>query len=220
MVKVLSAVFLLFFIFTAEASAQMIINEFIPNPVGDDGGGHEWVEFINSGSQDVDLSEYYFDDDNNFDDDSGLSGKIQLSGILTPDSLCFLSLSSYLNNNGDNPTLFKVDKSIIDNYAYSSSSEGKSFSRVPDGGAWQSNQEPSKVATSCQSLVASPTVTPTNTPGPTSAPSATLRVKEVKNEDGELLSNVKIYIDSVYTHHFAPEDINFCESCKCDGCEK
>jgi len=201
-----------------DVSAQVVINEFMPNPEGSDGGSNEWVEFYNTGSQEVDLTQHYFDDDNDFDEDIG-KGIVQLSGVLQAHSLCYLGLSSYLNNDGDVPTLFKDDKSIVDSYSYSSSTEGKSYSRIPDGGGWQSDQNPSKTGIQCQDLAPLPTFTPTDTPAPAAAGSATLKVKEVKDEDGEILSNVKIYIDSVYTHHYAPEDINFCEDCKCSKCD-
>jgi len=38
----------------------------------------------------------------------------------------------------------------------------------------------------------------------------------LENEDGDILSSVKIYIDGVYIHHYAPETITFCSGCKCD----
>jgi hypothetical protein len=220
-VAITVAIFVLGLVWGAgDIKAQVVINEFMPNPEGSDGSGNEWVEFYNTGSQEVDLSQHYFDDDNDFDGDIG-KGIIQLSGVLQAYSLCYLGLSSYLNNDGDVPTLFKEDKSIADSYPYSSSTEGKSYSRIPDGGDWQSDQNPSKTEVQCQDLAPLPTSTPTNTntPAPTSESSATLRVKEVKDENGAILSNVKIYIDSIYTHHYAPEDINFCENCKCDGCD-
>jgi hypothetical protein len=42
---------------------------------------------------------------------------------------------------------------------------------------------------------------------------ATCQIKEVKNQNGEVLSSVKIYVDGVYTHHYAPESLSFCPDC-------
>lgn len=47
-------------------------------------------------------------------------------------------------------------------------------------------------------------------------PSATYKINEVKNESGSVLSSVKIYVDDVYVHHYAPETLTFCEDCTCD----
>jgi len=45
---------------------------------------------------------------------------------------------------------------------------------------------------------------------------ATYTIRETKNEKGEVLSSVKVYVDDVYLHHYAPEVLTFCESCQCD----
>lgn len=68
---------------------------------------------------------------------------------------------------------------------------------------------------------ASPTSFPTSTnqpptPTPTSTPNATYKINEVKDQNGQTLSSVKIYVDDVYIHHYAPETLTFCEGCKCD----
>jgi len=63
-----------------------------------------------------------------------------------------------------------------------------------------------------------PTSTPTSTPTPTSAPptEATYKINDVKDQDGNTLSSVQIYIDGVYIHHYTPETITFCDNCTCD----
>ncbi len=73
--------------------------------------------------------------------------------------------------------------------------------------------------TPTQSLA--PTLTPTPTPKlptptPTIKPTATYKINEVKDEDGEILSSVKVYIDEIYLHHYAPEVLTFCDDCQCD----
>lgn len=65
-------------------------------------------------------------------------------------------------------------------------------------------------------LSPSPISLPTSTPTQTQTATGTYKINEVKNGDGEVLSSVKIYVDGVYTHHYAPEMITFCEGCKCD----
>ncbi len=67
-----------------------------------------------------------------------------------------------------------------------------------------------------------PTATkPTPTSALTPAPAkATYQLNEVKNEKGKALSSVKIYVDDQYIHHYAPEVLEFCNSCYCDDDKK
>jgi len=59
--------------------------------------------------------------------------------------------------------------------------------------------------------------TPTPTPTPTSSPTtATYKINEVKDEGGEILSNVWVYVDGEYTHHYAPETLTFGDGKYCD----
>lgn len=158
---IIGAVFIfLTFISTEALAADIVINEFVPNPSS---GDSEWVEFYNTTNSTIDLSNYFFDDDNNLDSDSGTSLKVALSGILQSLQTCFWELPSYLNNNGDSPTLFILENSSpVDTFNYSSSSAGLSYSRVPDGGVWSFNQTPSKSQTKC--IDSAPTFTPTSAP--------------------------------------------------------
>lgn len=154
-------------------AVEVLINEFLPNPSSE---SSEWVEFYNTSSTTIDLSNYYFDDDTNFDSDSGSSPKAALSGLLSSLQTCFWELSTYLNNNGDSPTIFKIGSSTsVDTYTYSSSSAGLSYARVPDGGNWIVSQQPTQSSTKCIDLAPSPTPTPspTSSPTPTSAPAPT-----------------------------------------------
>lgn len=165
--------FLFFLHFTNPVFAlDPVINEFLPNPTS---GSQEWVEFYNAADASIDLSDYYFDDDTNFDSDSGSSAKIGLSGILPTLQVCYWELSSYLNNNGDSPTLFKVQSGTstsVDTYTYASSSAGLSYVRVPNGGNWAILQSPTQASNKCIDLAPTSTPTPTLTPTlvPTSAP--------------------------------------------------
>lgn len=58
---------------------------------------------------------------------------------------------------------------------------------------------------------------PSPSPSPSLSPSTAIyKINEVKDEDGNALSSVKIYVDGVYLHHYAPETLTFCDGCKCD----
>lgn len=154
---------LLFLTLPKSVYAEVVINEFSPkNP--------EWVEFFNQSTNEINLDGYYFDDDTDFNSDSGSSSKIRLQGLFPTNSLCYLDLSSYLNDGGDSPTLFAPNGDVVDSYQYASSSANLSYSRIPDGGSWQANTVFSKPTISCQSLYV-PTPVPTNSP--TTAPATT-----------------------------------------------
>ncbi len=59
----------------------------------------------------------------------------------------------------------------------------------------------------------------TPTPNPTPA-KAVYQINEVKNEKGETLSSVKIYVDDQYIHHYAPEVLEFGNDYYCDDDKK
>jgi len=161
--------FLFIFISPPKANAQVLINEFLPNPIDED---QEWVEFTNTYTNEINLTSYVFDDDSDFNGETG-SNKFGLVGILPPGGLCYITISSYLNNSGDTPTIFNISGSIEDTYTYTTASEELTYSRVPDGGAWQSNQAQTKTSISCLSLAPSPTPTATATTTATSTPTVT-----------------------------------------------
>ena len=163
---------ILLLMWTSPVWAAVAINEFLPAPSS---GNKEWVEFYNPDSSTIDLSDYFFDDDSDFQSDSGSSGKIAIAGLLAPTSTCYWDLSTYLNNNGDTPTLFNTAGTTIDSYTYTKTTTDKSYVRVPDGGEWQADQAPTKSSANCLDLAPTPTPTPTATPTPTptSAPTST-----------------------------------------------
>lgn len=151
----------------SDAKAQILLNEFSPR-------SPEWVEIINTGDSTININNYYFDDDNDFNSDSGSSAKIKLSGLLTSKTTCYVEMNSFLNDGGDLPTLFAENGDILDSYNYASSSANLTYSRVPDGGTWQVDVSPSKTSLSCSNLqTPTPTVTPTSTPTVTITPTQT-----------------------------------------------
>ena len=76
-------------------------------------------------------------------------------------------------------------------------------------------------ATPAIAITVTPTPSPTKMPTPSPGPAkAIYQINEVKNEKGEALSSVKIYVDNQYIHHYAPEVLEFCNSCYCDNDKK
>lgn len=56
-----------------------------------------------------------------------------------------------------------------------------------------------------------PTPTPTPKPG-----EATWYIGYAKNASGTILNVAKVYVDTVYVGHYAPELLRFCTGCRCD----
>ncbi len=159
-IKILFILNLFFIILPQKVNAQVLINEFSPkNP--------EWVEFINKNTYEVNLENFYFDDDPDFSSDSGNSHIIKLQGFFPANTLCYLDLSGFLNDGGDTPTLFSQNGDVADTYTYTSSTSNISYSRVPDGAEWQTNTAFSKSEINCLGLS---TPTPTPSPSPTQVP--------------------------------------------------
>jgi len=83
-----SFITLFLFVFPKLAHAQLVINEF-SSYTSDD-----WIELVNIGNADVDLSNYAIRD-------LTQNNKVSLSGILKPDGIKDFSFSDSLNKNGD-----------------------------------------------------------------------------------------------------------------------
>lgn len=161
----------LFFPLNTFAVSDLLINEFLAKPSADN---KEWVEFYNPTSSTLDLSNYFFDDDTNYNSDIG-SDKFQLLGLLQSNQTCYWEVTSYLNNDGDSPSLFKSgNETPVDTYVYTNPQTDVTFSRIPDGGSWQGNQSPTKATTKCQDLAPTPTPTPDPTPTPNPSPTPTV----------------------------------------------
>lgn len=68
--------------------------------------------------------------------------------------------------------------------------------------------------------ISTPTAIPTNEPTlipvPTFIQKAVYKINKAKDNSGGELSNVKIYVDDIYTHHYDNEVLTFCDSCHCD----
>ncbi len=166
----------LFFISPFFVLAQVVINEFCPDC------DPEWVELFNLGSEQVDLEGWEIQDDNKISsDDLTITQAIYTSTIIPAQGFMVFQQpegKGWLNNSGDTVKLFDNKAQLIDSYQYSSSTDNKTYSRIPDGSGDfvantdptfnQANQAPS---TPTPTPTSTPTTTSTSTPTPTPAPS-------------------------------------------------
>ena len=171
--KIALIVFLLFLFcsyFVKPAFAQTIkINEFLAHPSS---GNKEWVEFYNP--EHLGVSDYWLDDDMDFNTDTGTSAKKSLSNINTDNlSYPYLEFSSFLNNEGDYIVLFSPLGEMLDHYQYQKDPGlDVAMGRFPDG---SDNWVVLETATKGEpngSPKLTPTAEPTNTPTPTPTPTS------------------------------------------------
>lgn len=113
-------------------SNAVIINEFLPNPAGPD-TGNEFIELKNTGSEDVDLSDWQLDD---------MEGGSAPYAIVAGTTLGAGGVKAFLrsetkialNNTGDSVRLLDPAGVVRSSYVYSSSvPEGQSYNRTVDG---------------------------------------------------------------------------------------
>ena len=117
-----------------EKIVKLSINEILPNPVGDDADG-EFIELYNYGDSEIDLTDWRIRDGGS---GYSLSGNIDAGEFLV---LWRNETGIALNNNGDDLKLYENDK-IVDEVSYSSSAEGKSWARIPDGSGNLEERDP------------------------------------------------------------------------------
>jgi hypothetical protein len=169
----------------AHADAHITINEILVHPSS---GNKEWVELSNPDN--IDLANYWIDDDTSFTDDAGGSSKKSLSGLMQGKDAThpYIETSSMFNNSGDYVVLFDESGTIIDQYQYADDPGSDiSIGRSPDGsGSFQilasatqgdTNTSPQPTATPTQP----PQPTATNTPRPTHTPTPTKTPTLTKN---------------------------------------
>jgi PKD repeat protein len=119
---------------TKATSAKIIINEFLPNPDGEDADG-EWIELYNSGEQEVNLLNWQLDDT------VGGSKSYQFSESISIKPRAYYLVNREdsnlaLNNGSDEVRLFDLLGRLADDVSYSSAKEGLSYSRDVRG-RWQ-----------------------------------------------------------------------------------
>jgi len=209
------------FLFPSLSFAQVVINEILPNPVGED-KGNEWIELFNTDITGIDVSGYKLKD-------AADNEQIINSGFLPPKSwLIIRSEGKFALNNSGSETIYLYDdlaKDPVSSFTYVGSTEGKSWGRIPDGGEvfgdvlipteGTTNQTPTPEPTTVPTQA--PTSTPTAAPTQTAAPvKATVQINQPKDEGGsELIGVLKIYLDDNYTGNYAPETYTFCDGCQC-----
>ncbi len=94
---------------------------------------------------------------------------------------------------------------------------GTSFSQVSNNvQITVIDTSPTATATETPTPIATETPTFTTTPTPTLA-KAIYKINKSQDQDGQLLTSVKIYIDNQYTHHEDDEIFEFCDNCFCDN---
>ena len=113
--------------------AEVAINELLPDPVGTDTGDNEFIELYNYGNTSTDITGWKLED---------ASGKnYTLTGTIDAGEFKLLwrnETGITLNNDEDTIYLNNSAGTIVDSYHYTSSTEGKSWARIPDGaGEWQ-----------------------------------------------------------------------------------
>ncbi|MFC1790493.1 lamin tail domain-containing protein [Patescibacteria group bacterium] len=223
-------VFFSFLLFLpGDAQAKVMINEFSSTT------DPEWVELYNPDSVDVDLSGWRLEDGNSLESDD-----LTLEGCLSPGSFrTFANLEGkyWLNNDQDQVILKDETGGEIDKISYGSGGEipappvDKSVTRDPDGGArWQISEPSARddpcllelSPTSIFPLEPSATSLPIQTSlestcTPTTQPTATCQINQPLDHQNQPISQVKVYLDGVYLHHYAPETLTFGESLSCDN---
>ncbi len=205
------AFFLCFSFFNETALAAVMINEF--NSYGDT----DWVEVYRTNDEDISL---YL-----LKDEAGNSKSFSSEDCVA--QFCTVDWSNKLNNSGDVIKLFLVSDqtNFLDQVAYGDKNNdliapasGQTAGRSQDGtGNWLLFCTPTKGASNNEAVPCSspPAFSPSPSASPVSA--ATYKIGEVKDKNGNKLANVKIYIDGLYTNHYAPETFTFCDGCQVGG---
>jgi len=196
--------------------AEVFINEFSSY------GDSDWVEIYRTKEENLSLYK--------LEDAAGNTKELSLSDC--NGDFCVVNWSNKLNNSGDVIKLILLPITVVDQITYGNEEgalieapqAGQSAGRVSDGeNIWAIFSTPTKGSTNnagvlLPTLTPTPTqvFTPTLTPTPIPILKATYKINEVKDKNGNVLSSVKIYVDGVYIHHYAPETLTFCDGCKCD----
>ncbi len=222
-------IFLLFFVFPrpSYSDSSLVLYKFSSD------NGTDWVEVYNPLANMIDLDGYFLEDG------STSGNKKTLSCLLKSGGYYVIDWGNSLNKSGDIIYLKDSQSSLVDCVAYGDSSEvcpGKDkidMVQLSPGeyGWWKENDwevtgNSDKVDNSdCTSPTPTPSPSPlptvTATPSPTLTPtppetSATYKINKVKNGNGDFISEVKIYVDDTYIHHYDDEILTFCDGCYCD----
>ncbi len=135
---------------TLRAEKTVVLNEFLPNPEGNEGCLQgvegEWVEIYNNSDQPEDLANWYIHNGQNTTSTTVIitsSNTFSGSTVIGPrgsgsEWLVVLLNDCILDNDGDSVNLYNSNNNLIDSYCYSGPApENKSYARYPDGtGPW------------------------------------------------------------------------------------
>lgn len=136
----------------ASSHSDIVLNEAMVNPFGNENDpmpNGEWVELYNKGVWTVDVTGWYiYDDTSNFpfvitNMNTNTGGTtIPVGGYLA----VYRNGQAKFNNDGDSVKLFDgpiATGALIDSMTYTSSTDGKSWARLPNGtGVWSDNHTP------------------------------------------------------------------------------
>lgn len=137
--------------FTAGVSSDtdIILNELIPNPVGDDDAampGGEWIELYNTGDWSIDVSGWKLVDDDS--DEIVISGTNTTAGTIVPSHgylVVYRNGDTQFNLDNDNDSISLVEgSSTIDNFTYLGVSGNQSRARVPNASSTWIQTTPTK----------------------------------------------------------------------------
>lgn len=166
----LGILLLLFFSQKGIAAPTVVINEFAAVTAGTT-ADPDWVELYNLTSDPIDLTGWILRD-------STETNKVNLSGLICPNSFRKFNFSNRLNNGGDTIRLFDGTGNPEDSVTYFSTTVpqhilGQSTGRVPDGAlTWVVLTQPTPFDNECSPNI-TPTSTPTETPSSTPSPTVT-----------------------------------------------
>ena len=233
---ILLVLFLLSYLFfISPVSAQVKISIFNAH---NEGSSNDFIILINNADSAQNLENY---------DVYDRSGKIKdlPACFLQPQNSYLVACSNRLNNDGDQINL-RINDQIIDCVSYNSgpSCSGGSIDlpalssgqyALRQNNNWSITNTINKpdnnltclqpTPTPTQTPTLTPTCTPTPTPqaqrDPALLETATTPPEPAKGyyqiNINDNVSNVRIYVDDQYTHHYAPELLTFCDTCFCDA---
>ncbi len=159
---------------TEEPAKKDYDNIYISEVMPDPDEGSEWIELYNDNTFEVDLVDWFIDDE------EGGSSPRKFTALIKPESYYVISISSNIfNNSGDDVRLLNHNQQEKDFQTYQSSKKGISWSRVH--GSWcqtfptkgepnedcLSEDKPTPTVKSMSNPTATPTVTEKITPTPT-----------------------------------------------------
>lgn len=137
-------------------SAKIVINEFLPNPIGSDTTG-EWIELLNRGTGEVDLLNWGIKTQNN------KIFKFKASNIIRPNNYFVLNRQVSglaLNNSKGSLSLLSDSGNLIDTVNYNSTKQGFSYARKNNNTwSWTRKITPGKANVLAGSLVVAKTTT-------------------------------------------------------------